>query len=396
MSKCRSSVWVAAVAMAITACGGGSPATEPDLMPDPISSTALVLEVVSTVLDQPVFLTAAPGDNSRMFVVERPGIIRIIRNGSVVETPFLDITNLTSLAGERGLLSFAFHPQYNQNGQFFVYYTDVGDGGTRVVRYNVSGDPDVADPSSARLILAVDQPFDNHNGGQVAFGPDGMLYIGLGDGGSGGDPLGNGQDLSTLLGNILRLDVDGGDPFAIPLDNPHVGDPNARDEIWAAGLRNPWRFSFDRETGDLYIADVGQDEVEEVDVQRAVSSGGENYGWNTMEGSRCFLSTNCDTSGLTLPVLEYLHNASGGCSVTGGYVYRGARIPELAGRYLYGDFCSEFVRSFLYDGSTATDRLDHSSELVPGGGISSFGEDANGEIYVLTIEGGVFRIAPVQ
>lgn len=272
----------------------------------------------------------------------------------------------------------------------------MGDGGTRVVRYNVSGDPDVADPSSARLILAVDQPFNNHNGGQVAFGPDGMLYVGLGDGGGGGDPLGSGQDLSTLLGSILRLDVDGGDPFAIPPDNPHVGDPNARDEIWASGLRNPWRFSFDRQTGDLYVADVGQDEVEEVDVQPAVSPGGENYGWNTMEGSRCFLSANCDTSGLTLPSLEYLHNASGGCSITGGYVYRGSRIPALVGRYLYGDFCSRFVRSFLYDGSAATDRLDHSTALVPGGGISSFGEDAKGEIYVLTIEGGVFRIAPAQ
>ncbi|MFQ5704955.1 MAG: PQQ-dependent sugar dehydrogenase, partial [Gemmatimonadales bacterium] len=295
----------------------------------------------------------AAGDTSRLFVVERPGAIRIIRNGVVVATPFLDITNLTSLGGERGLLSLAFHPQYVENGQFFVYYTDVTDGGTRVVRYNVSADPDVADPSSAHLIIAVDQPFNNHNGGQIAFGPDGMLYVGLGDGGSAGDPLGSGQDLSSLLGSIIRLDVDGGDPFAIPSDNPHVADPNARDEIWVSGLRNPWRFSFDRRTGDLYIGDVGQDEVEEVDVHSAAAPGGANYGWNTMEGSRCFRSTNCDTTGLTLPVLEYLHNAGGGCSITGGYVYRGSRIPALVGRYLYGDFCSEFVRSFVYDGSAA-------------------------------------------
>ena len=393
MSARRELLMALCVAASVS-CGGDSEEIPGMMMGPEPQAMGFGLDTVALGLDQPVYLTGAPGDTTRLFVVERPGRIRIIRNGQVEPQPFLDITPLTSTEGERGLLSFAFHPDYPQNGFFFVYHTDVPGGNTRVVRYQVSGDPDVADPASAKLILGVNQPFSNHNGGQIAFGPDGRLYIGLGDGGSANDPLGSGQDLASLLGTILRIDVDNGDPFAIPADNPFVGNTNARAEIWVSGLRNPWRFSFDRQTGDLYIADVGQDEVEEIDVQPASSSGGENYGWNAMEGSRCFQAASCDQTGLTLPVLEYLHDSQGGCSVTGGYVYRGTRIPGLAGRYFYADFCSQFVRSFAFAAGAATSPADSTQDLGPAGGISSFGEDTNGELYILTIEGGVFKIVP--
>lgn len=351
------------------------------------------LELVASGLSSPVFLTAPPGDAERLFVVERGGRVVIIRDGTVLATPFLDIQGLVTSGGERGLLSMAFHPDYAQTGEFFVDYTDVN-GDTRVARYRVSTNPDVGDPGSGEVILTVAQPYSNHNGGQLAFGPDGMLYIGLGDGGSGGDPLGNGQNLGTLLGSILRIDVDGGAPYAIPGDNPFVSDADARDEIWAYGLRNPWRFSFDRQAGDLYIGDVGQGAWEEVDVQPAGSGGGENYGWNVMEGAHCYNASSCDQTGLVLPVLEYSHGE--GCSITGGYVYRGANLPTLSGHYLYADYCSGFIRSFRYVGGDAVDRRDWSSVLAPGTGISSFGQDAVGELYVMTLSGNVYRIVPGQ
>jgi glucose/arabinose dehydrogenase len=351
------------------------------------------LELVASGVSSPVFLTAPPGDAERLFVVERPGRVVVIRNGAVLATPFLDIQDLVTSGGERGLLSVAFHPDYAQTGEFFVDYID-GNGDTRVARYRVSTNPDVADPGSERVILTVTQPYSNHNGGQLVFGPDGMLYIGLGDGGSGGDPLGNGQDPSTLLGSILRIDVDGGTPYAIPADNPLVSVAGARDEIWAYGLRNPWRFSFDRETGDLYIGDVGQGAWEEVDVQPAESGGGENYGWNVMEGAHCYNASSCDQTELILPVLEYSH--SEGCSITGGYVYRGSSLPILAGHYLYADYCSGWIRSFRYVGGEAVDSRDWSSVLAPGTGISSFGEDAEGELYVMTLSGNVYRIVPSE
>ena len=381
----------ALVCTVVAACGdsGANPADPLEPQP-PAPGLELALEVVIQTMDQPLFVTAPPGDPNRLFVVERPGRIRIVQNGTLVSRPFLDIAELTSLEGERGLLGMAVHPDYAQNGRFFVHYTDVASGGTRIARYNVSGDPDVADPASGTIVLEVAQPFSNHNGGSIAFGPDGMLYIALGDGGSADDPIGHGQNRGTLLGAVLRIDIDSGDPLVIPSDNPFVDTPGARAEVWAYGLRNPWRISFDRSNGDLYIADVGQRDVEEVNVQPASSVGGENYGWNTMEGSTCFGGGGCETAGLTLPVAEYEHNA--GCSITGGYVYRGAAVPAAAGRYFYGDFCSGFVRSFLLSMGQATDPVDHTSQIGPGGSIVSFGEDGVGELYIVTIEGSILRI----
>lgn len=355
--------------------------------PDPIPTQ---LEVLVSGLEEPVYLTAPPGDAERLFIVERTGRIRIVAAGSLLGAPFLDITARVRSGGEQGLLSMAFHPDYDTNGYFYVDYTDTG-GDTRVVRYSVSSDPDMADPGSDVEVLSVAQPFTNHNGGLVAFGPDGMLYVGLGDGGSSGDPQENAQDPSTLLGSLLRVDVDVASPYGVPSDNPLVGDPTARPEVWAYGLRNPWRFSFDRATGDLYIADVGQGAREEISFQPASSNGGENYGWNVMEGGQCFdPPSGCDRSGLTLPVLDYPH--SQGCSVTGGYVYRGEDFPELRGRYFYADFCSTWIRSFRVDGGEAVDLRDHSDQFGPVPSVSSFGEDDRGELYVLSLEGTVYRI----
>jgi glucose/arabinose dehydrogenase len=281
----------------------------------------------------------------------------------------------------------AFHPEYESNGFFYVDYTDA-DGNTRVVRYAVSAaDPDAADPTSAKLILAVEQPFSNHNGGLLLFGPDGKLYIGLGDGGSGGDPRGNGQNLGTLLGTILRIDVDEGDPYTIPSDNPFVGRADARGEIWAYGLRNPWRFAFDGAAGLLYIADVGQSAWEEVNVV-AADVGGMNFGWNIMEGAHCYGASGCDESGLTLPVLEYGHDE--GCSITGGYVYRGTLVPDVVGQYFYSDYCTSFLRSFSFADGAVTDRIDWSVGDI--GRVQSFGEDAAGELYVLSTNGTVYRV----
>ena len=334
-------------------------------------------------------MTAPPGDTQRLFVVEQSGAIRIIDQGVVQGTAFLTIPSLSSV-GEQGLLSVAFHPLYNANGLFYVYYTDAS-GDTRVERYSVSTDPNVADASSASLVLAVGQPAGNHNGGLLKFGPDGYLYIGLGDGGGSNDQFQNGQDSTTLLGSLLRIDVDGGTPYAIPPDNPFVGDPDARPEIWAYGLRNPWRYSFDRSTGDLFIADVGQGSWEEINRRPASSTGRENYGWNVMEGAHCFQSGSCDQTGLVLPVHEYDHSSR--CSVTGGYVYRGAALPSIQGHYVYGDYCDGKVRSFRIIGGVATDHRNWAADFGTLRGITSFGEDVNGEIYI-TAGGNVYGIVP--
>ena len=369
--------------LALTACA------EESAGPNPAPAGTARLELVVSSLTSPVFLTAPLGDTDRLFIVEQGGRIRIVKNGSLLGSPFLDLSSKTSASGERGLLGLAFHPQYAQNGVFVVNYTNLS-GDTRISRFVVSGNPDVADAGSEQVLLSVVQPFSNHNGGMVDFGPDGFLYIGLGDGGSGGDPQGNGQDRTTLLGSMLRVDIDGGTPYAIPSTNPYASHQTFRREIWSYGLRNPWRFSFDRLTGDLYIADVGQNAREEIDVQQASSVGGENYGWNIMEGSICFSpSSGCNQSGLTLPVLDYNH--SQGCSVTGGYVYRGAAIPAIQGQYFYADFCQGWVRSFEYQNGQAVAQTDWPS-LTPGGTISSFGEDANGELYVVVHSGSVYRI----
>lgn len=346
------------------------------------------LEEVASGLSSPVHLTAPAGD-ARLFVVEQPGRIRIVQGGRLLPTPFLDLTDRVRSGGERGLLSLAFHPRYADNGLLFVNYTD-RDGDTRIERYRVrASDPNRADPASAKLLLRVEQPYSNHNGGQIAFGPDGKLYVGMGDGGSGGDPQGHGQNPRTLLGAMLRLDVDAGDPYAVPRDNPFVGNPRAREEIWATGVRNPWRFSFDGRTGLLYVADVGQNRWEEVNVVEA-AKGGLNYGWNRMEAAHCFSSERCDRSGLVLPALEYDH--SEGCTVIGGYVYRGSRIPALQGHYFYADYCQRWVRSFRYTGGAAADRREWDFGEV--GSILSFGEDAAGELYVLSDGGKVYRMVP--
>ncbi len=382
-----------AAGLAIVAAGGGcsgapaGPGTPPPPPPPPAGFT-LSTEVVAQGLSSPVYLASPPGD-ARLFIVEKTGTIRIVDGaGELLATPFLDLRGDVSGGGEQGLLSLAFHPGFSGNGFFFVNYTDLA-GDTRIDRYTVSAEPNRADPASVKPVLQVPQPFSNHNGGQLQFGPDGMLYVFMGDGGSAGDPLGAGQDPSTLLGAILRIDVDRGDPYTIPADNPFEGVQGARGEIWAIGVRNPWRASFDPASGSLFVADVGQSRVEELNAVPAAGAG-LNYGWNTMEGSRCFATDPCDATGLVLPVAEYGH--AEGCSVTGGYVYRGSRLPEVAGHYFYSDFCSGFLRSFRLDDGVAVD----SREWTVGdlGSVSSFGVDASGELYVISLDGRVLRLAP--
>jgi glucose/arabinose dehydrogenase len=354
----------------------------------------LTATLVASGLRDPLDLQAAPADRTRLFVAEQAGRIRVLRGGSVLAAPFLDISGRVSAGGERGLLGLAFHPQYASNGRFFVNYTNTR-GDTHVSEFRASpASSDTADAGSERLLLFVAQPFANHNGGGLAFGNDGRLYLGLGDGGSGGDPRGNGQSLGTHLGKILRLDVDAGSPYAVPPDNPFAATPGAMREIWAFGLRNPWRIAFDRQTGDLYIGDVGQNQVEEIDVGLASRRGGENYGWNVMEGSRCFSpSSGCNMAGLTLPVVEYTH--SQGCSVTGGVVYRGCRMPGYAGTYFYGDYCTGLIRSFRLEGGRAVDQRDWTAAVGRGiGRITSFGTDADGEVYVVDQDGEIWRITP--
>ncbi|MEW5870987.1 MAG: PQQ-dependent sugar dehydrogenase [Chloroflexota bacterium] len=350
-------------------------------------------QLVASGFTQPVQLTNAGDGSGRLFVVEQIGRVRIIKNGAVLPAPFLDIASLISCCGERGLLGLAFHPNYSSNGYFYVDYTRAADGATVVARYSVSaGNPDLANPASATVLLVAPQPYSNHNAGQILFSPvDGYLYVALGDGGSGGDPLNSGQDTNTLLGSLLRLDVDGGAPYAIPPDNPFVGQPGA-DEIWAYGLRNPWRFSFDRLTGDLYIGDVGQNLWEEIDFQAAHTPGGTNFGWRCKEATHLYnFSGNCASQTLTDPIAEYDHTL--GVSVTGGFVYRGRDYPALRGRYFYADFGSGRVWS-LYQASQ--DPLLWSPpelELTSGLNISAFGEDENGELYVVAYNGEIRRLA---
>jgi glucose/arabinose dehydrogenase len=354
------------------------------------ASAATTVRVASG-LDFPVFVTAPPGDGERLFILLQAGKIVVLKNGTLLPVPFLDIDGLipdVSAYDERGLLGMAFHPQYASNGFFYLDYIGL-DNSTNIVRYTVSGDPDVADAASATLILNIPQPYGNHNGGMLAFGPqDGDLYIGMGDGGSEGDPGDRGQDLTTLLGKLLRIDVDGGAPYAIPPDNPYAAGGGPLPEIWASGLRNPWRYSFDRGPGDLYIADVGQWDWEELDFQPATAGGGQNYGWRLMEGNHCYNPpTDCNDGTLTLPVYEYDH-AGLACSITGGYVYRGSAIPELQGQYFFADYCSNQIHSLRIVDGAVTDLQDRTAELAPGQGltienIASFGEDGLGELYIV-------------
>ncbi len=375
---------LAAVPLFFSSCSDG-PAGPENGFPDPAGGLALS-EVVSGVPD-PVHLTAPPGDD-RLFVVEQSGRIWVVRDGELLEAPFLDLQEFVSSGGERGLLSMAFHPEYEVNGRFYVNYTDDA-GDTRVVGFLASSDSDRADAESAETLLHVEQPFPNHNGGHIAFGPDGKLYVAMGDGGGSGDPLGSGQDPGTLLGALLRIDVDGGQPYGIPPDNPFVDEPSARDEIWAIGLRNPWRISFDEPSGTLYIADVGQHRWEEVNAESA-DAPGLNYGWNVMEGEECFDSQECNPSDLTLPVMTY-RTGPEGCAVVGGDVYRGEDIPEVEGHYFYSDWCGGWLRSFRIEGGAVVDEREWNVGHV--GRILSMGQDARGELYMLSSEGGtVYRI----
>jgi glucose/arabinose dehydrogenase len=352
---------------------------------------ALGIREVATGLADPVYLTS-PANDQRQFIVERGGRIRIMQDGTLLALPFLDISARVSVAGEGGLLSMAFHPQYASNGYFFVYYTGV-DRNIVVERHSVSPNPNLADPTSALTIITILHPtFVNHYGGLVSFGPDGYLYLGTGDGGGGGDPPRNAHNLAVLLGKILRLDVSASSAaqrYTVPPSNPFVGQAGRRGEIWAYGLRNPWRYSFDG--NQLYIADVGEHRREEVDIS-SLGQGGLNYGWNIMEGTLCFNAANCDMSGLTLPAFEYDQgpNRANGCAITGGFVYRGKAIPELAGRYFYSDYCGGYLKSFVASATGVTEQTDWSIPDV--GPIVSFGRDADGELYLLAQSGKIFKI----
>src|SRR5437899_6797122 len=345
----------------------------------------LALKMLVAGLTNPLDFATAKDGTGRLFVVEQGGTIRIIQRRALLPGPFLNITNLVESSGEEGLLGLAFHPLYKTNGRFFVNYTRRVNGQlqTVIAEYHVSStDPNKADPRRKKILI-IDQPFDNHNGGQLAFGPDKFLYIALGDGGSEGDPLGNGQNLGTLLGKVLRINVDSGTPYVILPDNPFVGNPSARGEIWAYGLRNPWRFSFDRGgTHRLFAGDVGQDNYEEVDIIRR----GRNYGWNIMEGFHCYPppTANCDMMGLTTPIAEYSHSL--GEAVIGGYVYRGSAMPALQGVYVFGDYLSGKVWGLreVLPGTWQRVLLLSSGKI-----ISAFGQDASGELYLLDYTNGI-------
>ena len=382
----------ASVILLCLACTNATMAPVPPPPPPPPGTPGLQ-SVGGVTFAAPVFVTSPRADSARVFVVEQAGRIRVLRNDTLLAAAFLDIRGTIRAGGEEGLLSLAFHPQYATNGRFYIYFTDAS-GDLRIVRYRVSSNPNVADPATADTILTVPHPTNgNHNGGQLQFGPDGRLYAGTGDGGGGGDVPNNAQNRHILLGKLLRLDVDTVSGYRIPADNPFAIDTTAEPEIWALGLRNPWRFSFDRQTGDLYIGDVGQGAWEEVDVSPASGGGkGVNFGWRIMEGMHCYPSgTGCNQTGLVLPIVEYAHTG-GPCSITGGYVYRGTRVTALAGHYLYADYCAGFVRSFRFVGGTAQDLSTWTVRLSPGPNISSFGEDARGDVYVMTLDGGVYRI----
>lgn len=354
-------------------------------LPAATMAQTLGTEIVAEGFEAPVFVAAPAGDN-RLFVVEQSGLIWIIEEGTVLERPFLDIRESVRHRGEQGLLGLAFHPDYAINGRLFVNYTD-SSGDTRIVEFQVSDDPDIA-AEAARPILEIDQPAGNHNGGWIGFGPDGYLYIATGDGGGAGDRYGHGQNVDSLLAKILRIDIDAGNPYAIPPGNPWAEEGGAA-ETFLWGLRNPWRASFDG--ANLYIADVGQGAWEEVTVVSTTDVGA-NLGWPIMEGTHCYQANECDQTGLTLPVHEYSHAA--GCSITGGYVYRGSAIPALVGHYFFADYCSGFVSSFRYLDGEIKDYRPWTTEIGDVGNVTSFGLDDAGELYITSADGRVYRIVP--
>jgi glucose/arabinose dehydrogenase len=368
------------LAMLVAACSSSTSSAD-DLQLD--------LQPVATGLTNPVHLSAPAGD-ARLFVVEQPGRIRLIKDGQLLATPFLDIATKVRSGGEQGLLSVAFDPAYATSGRFFVYYTSQPNGDIVVERYAGQPGADVAGTTATPVITIPHPGATNHNGGLVAFGPDGMLYLATGDGGGGGDPNGNAQNLNVLLGKMLRLDVSQV-PYALPATNPFVGQAGRRGEIWAYGLRNPWRYAFDRGSvpATLYIADVGQNRYEEIDAASS-SAAGINYGWNVMEGLHCYPSGDaCNKSGLQAPVLEY-DRSGGACSITGGYVYRGSAIPELAGHYFYSDYCAGFLASLR--GSLGGGVTTRTWSVPDIGNVTSFGDDGAGEVYMLSASGTVHRI----
>ena len=345
------------------------------------------LELVVDGFQQPIYVTHAGDGSGRLFVVEQNGAIWIVSDGKTLSRPFIDLSDrVTRRSSEQGLLGLAFDPNYSSNGRFFVHYSD-RNGDAVVMEFVVSDEANSANYNSGRYVLTQSQPYRNHNGGQIAFGPDGHLYIGLGDGGSAGDPQHNGQNLANWLGAILRVNIESSVGYTVPSDNPFLFTQDAKPEIWVYGLRNPWRFSFDRITGDLYIGDVGQNDWEEINFQSVGSPGGENYGWRHMEGSHCY-QRGCDPELYTKPVAEY-HHSNGGCSITGGYVYRGEVLSDLKGSYIYADYCSGSIWRLVRSTSGEWDEsLIIESKLK----ISSFGEDEMGEVYVVDYEGGIYRI----
>jgi len=380
--------WFATLGVvAATACSDSSSSpSEP--------GSGLVLAAVDSGYDFSVYLTAPPGDTHRTIVIERGGKIWLLKDGVRQPNPFLDLTSLTGQGHEYGVYTLAFHPQYAQNRRLFVYYVDNG-ANTRVVEYQANSDFDTADPASRKVILGQAQSATAVlYGGMIAFGPDGKLYISLGDGDVGGGPTSHSQDSTSFLGKMLRLDVDGTAPYEIPADNPYVDRPVWREEIWQLGFRNPWRWSFDRANGDLYIGDVGENLWEEVDHLPAPVVGGNNFGWPIEEGKNCFQpSTGCFTLGLVEPVFEYPHGLA--CAVTGGYVYRGQDFPELDGTYFYGDFCSGVIRSIKLDGEYPQELLPEIQIPLVNGladNTVSFGEDARGELYAVMASGRIYRV----
>ncbi|MEW5875829.1 MAG: PQQ-dependent sugar dehydrogenase [Candidatus Zixiibacteriota bacterium] len=369
------------------------------LAPEPATAT-VGRELYKSEFSAPVFVASPPYDSSRVMVVQLGGLIILVKNDAVQAKPFLDASGLLVAGGERGLLGLAFHPNYSSNGQFYINYTRASDGATVISQFLVGPGGDTAIPTSEVILKTIGQPESNHNGGCLQFGPDGMLYCGMGDGGGANDQhgaTGNAQNPLTLLGKMIRLDVDN-PPTYVPADNPWAGVQagiDTLDEIWAFGLRNPWRFSFDRGTGDMYIGDVGQGAREEVSYEAAGSPGGLNYGWRCMEGYNCTGLTGCTCgTGLTDPITDY-PNPGSNCAVTGGYVYRGCRVPELIGAYIYADYCSARFWSFRYDGASKTDSTELTGLVNNGaiGLVSSFGEDAAGEIYICDYsDGEIYRI----
>ena len=390
-------ILVALVPAAATASIAPEPITDGSVAPA-LTSASVRLSPVASGLNDPVFITSANDGTGRVFIVEKGGRILVRKNGAILATPFLDIHGSVSKGNEQGLLGLAFHPSFRTNHKFYVNFTNTA-GDTRVREYRASTtNPDRAVASSARSLLSIDQPYANHNGGMLAFGPGGYLYLGFGDGGSGNDPGNRAQSVSTLLGKILRIDVNGRTStkaYRIPSSNPYVGKTGL-DEIWQRGLRNPWRFSFDRANGYLWIGDVGQGSYEEVDRAANTSSGpgrAYNWGWRVMEGRHCHIpSSGCSTSGKKLPLYEYTHASNGRCAVTGGYVYRGKAIPALVGWYVFGDYCSGEIFAIRASASYPPTRV-----TLAGAGsgrlISSFGETAGGEIYVVDLRGNIYLIA---